>query len=438
MLKQILDVVPEQLTFQTIEKLVEENQIEHQHLDFKRERQPGKIDFPKSVAAMANGGGGIIIVGIEDKEDRAESIVPIELAGEESRTQQQLGRKITPFIRPEYYPVRSPDDPDVGVMVIEIASSELAPYAVRIGARDSGQLGYWIRDGQHTYGLGETRIGLMYRERFERYERLSDRLHQLQREGEERWRDGGLAYPLPRLFLAIIPVSPPPTKLFRPDRPTLKELGLSQNWPPKSMFTAVSALGDNAHPGFKKVIFTTSSLAVDREKMDRDGWIEFRDDGSFLAVYPSSPRSDKSAYDRLFRPIELTRKVVTFLTAAYALLHKYGITGDIVLRTGITYRGGQLHIEPTDPEDAEDYGYHRLFEAVTVDLNLNISDLKPGLDLMQTAKPILDDLFNAFGWPECFPITDGGAIRMISIPGEYGNGAKQWAKSLDIEIVGGM
>ena len=93
MLVRVLNVAADSLEEAVFDDLVTNAVVEHQRLEYKSQL-PGtspddRREFARDVAAMANGGGGIIVMGIEDDaNDAATRITPVGLGGEVTRLSQ--------------------------------------------------------------------------------------------------------------------------------------------------------------------------------------------------------------------------------------------------------------------------------------------------------------------------------------------------------------
>lgn len=92
-----------QLGSAQIQALKELKVQENESLDFKREFNPsnkGKKELCKDLSALANGGGGYLVVGVEeDEEARAKEIVPFDFSNEvDTQIMQVVADGISPRI----------------------------------------------------------------------------------------------------------------------------------------------------------------------------------------------------------------------------------------------------------------------------------------------------------------------------------------------------
>ncbi|MFE3105219.1 AlbA family DNA-binding domain-containing protein [Nocardia tengchongensis] len=162
---------------------------EAEDLDFKQalyeNTTVAKQELAKDVSALANAGGGILILGVTDQNSAADSLTPLPLsAGEAERMQKICHYQIRPFLPGVHVKlVPEPADPDVGYYVISVPRSADAPHAVIRGGNDNGDgtlLSYALRDGQTTRYLAEAEIARRYRDRFVSRAELTaalDRVH---------------------------------------------------------------------------------------------------------------------------------------------------------------------------------------------------------------------------------------------------------------------
>jgi predicted HTH transcriptional regulator len=164
MLRQVLGVSGSELSVETIERLIKNRVQESQHLDYKSEIPKAKR-FAKDVAAMGNGGGGVIVIGVLDENNEAVKETPILLVNEASRLQQVFNSIIHPFINIHWHEVRKNHQDSNGFLVMEIPSAERVLFAVE---EADSVLEFYVRSGQHRHPLSEARVEQMYRERFQR------------------------------------------------------------------------------------------------------------------------------------------------------------------------------------------------------------------------------------------------------------------------------
>ena len=157
----------DQITEQHLETLVSGGVREDADLDFK-EVGYGKTDQQRralagDLAAMGNGRGGLIVIGIRDENDVAVKLTPVELAdGEEARVRQIAAGNIAPHLAFDVREIVSEDRPGRGYYMLIVPPSTLRPHAVR----KDHDLRYPLRDGTTTRWLSEPEVADRYRDRF--------------------------------------------------------------------------------------------------------------------------------------------------------------------------------------------------------------------------------------------------------------------------------
>jgi hypothetical protein len=145
-----------EVTDEDVRELVMARQRETDHLEFKRERTD---DLPQHACAIANVGGGYIVVGIQvDGEDRAQAVSNIDKAESVSTSiRQQLGEAITP--RPLYEVVPLLVDAQ-HVIIIRIAPNN-GPHMVSLGQRTE----FYTRCGTQSLFMRYPEIEQQFREK---------------------------------------------------------------------------------------------------------------------------------------------------------------------------------------------------------------------------------------------------------------------------------
>jgi hypothetical protein len=102
-------------------------------LDFKSVLYSGGKECADNVAAMANWQGGVLVLGIEDKEGRATKATPVEFSDTQTLRMRQFVADLV-FPTP-HWDVREVFDPDPrsgrGFYVLVIPQSPLRPHAMK-------------------------------------------------------------------------------------------------------------------------------------------------------------------------------------------------------------------------------------------------------------------------------------------------------------------
>lgn len=167
-LEALLGATPSLLTWDNLLGLIEAGVSESEFLDFKRDHygngESERRDAAKDVAALANSGGGVLLIGIaEDERGCASELTPVPISDDDLvRHRQLVASFIAPFADFRTHTVTSPEDPALGVVVIEVSASVLAPHSVAV--KDA--LRFPRRNGASTWMLREHEVALAYRDRF--------------------------------------------------------------------------------------------------------------------------------------------------------------------------------------------------------------------------------------------------------------------------------
>lgn len=174
----------EGLTEANLQRLVDQRVGESEDLEFKREpwgaSDAERAELAKDVAAMANGRGGAIVVGVDQDGTGAASLAPFEDAEtQRQRVESVVADRVHPMPAMRAFVVSSADAPSRGYLIVAIPRSALAPHAV---VRD-GALRYPLRYGSKCVYLTESQVADRYRDRFALARGRIERLEEVVREG---------------------------------------------------------------------------------------------------------------------------------------------------------------------------------------------------------------------------------------------------------------
>ena len=152
---------------------------ESDDLDFKRDWWGRPEEIAKDCAAVANAGGGVIVVGIDDEgRDVAAGWAVFEKpAGFDERVQQVTASSTAPklpLVRTRWVP--NPNDTNTGVALVAVSRSPLAPHAV-VYSRE--RFGYPVRRSSTTDWLSEFEVADRYRNRFDMARSDQDRAQEI-------------------------------------------------------------------------------------------------------------------------------------------------------------------------------------------------------------------------------------------------------------------
>lgn len=120
---------PSSVVLKDLRSLVANSQREGQVIDYKADISP-KDNWPETVAAFANGIGGLIIFGIEGKGDQPRSLCGFDPKGIEVKTQltSVIISRIQPRPRFQVRVVTLDTDPSKEVAILRVAEGEHTPY----------------------------------------------------------------------------------------------------------------------------------------------------------------------------------------------------------------------------------------------------------------------------------------------------------------------
>jgi hypothetical protein len=430
MLVRVLGVSADALDEAAINDLITNAVVEHQRLEYKSQlpgtTQDERREFARDVAAIANGGGGVLLIGIEDDaNDAATRVTPVALGGEITRLTQIANSLIEPYLRMDVHEVQI-GGPD-GVIVIEVPSSQRRPFAVSEGAR----LGYYRRTGRNRHPLSEVEVAQMYQARGIRVESVAARIQSLIARVAERLGDD----PPPAIYIAIVPLESY-ERLFRPDRETLAQVR-NLGWQP---VFGTGGVGDviftDLRPGFKRV-----DLARGHEDnvIRRYGWMEFNDDGAFLGVIVGDEDLQRGRADLQegqqglpgFYDTRITCELVARLYAYGLLAEHFDVHGELAITVGIAPKGLPATVT-TGPGRWEADRTEVVTSSVQTSLSADVEDLVEIGSVLRVAAPLLDDLMTAFGWPRCFQLERDGTIRLRFWGDGWTQNVQRWAEGLDL------
>lgn len=428
MLNQVLGVDGNQPSWKAIELLVRQKTPESQRLDYK-ESSPKNKEFSRDVAAMANGGGGVIVLGVADHDDLPTDIRPVPLT-EVSRLQQVFAVNIQPYVPIQFYTVRSEPESDDGVIIIEILASDRMPFAVE----ENGHLDYVIRVGQHRHPMSESQVEQVYRERFRRHTEIDARIAALSPR-----LPAGVDHATAMVTVVGVPTSQT-IRLFQPTAEIINKLKERRKlWMTISQHTSgLNLISQDMRPRFRRLDFDVRSQPVGgRRKID--GWLEFYDDGAYVSTIPSRRHpmtfEDTKSEVPTFVQENLVVHVIARLASYWYLARHFSFAADITLHARLAHVDRvALIMDPTvrDPDiwQLKYYDYGIGFtrdDSIQVSININIAELQPGPRLIRSAKMLLDDIYTGFGWPECLQLAADGTVNTTYFADRWQRLLSDWA-----------
>lgn len=109
-------------SIERVEALVRQRQRESIRLDFKKE-PPDASKLRRTLASMANSGGGEILIGIAEANSAAASIAPTALGGREEWV-EQVNKDIDPPVQLETFLLPMAEGVDEGIIVIRVRPAD--------------------------------------------------------------------------------------------------------------------------------------------------------------------------------------------------------------------------------------------------------------------------------------------------------------------------
>lgn len=390
-----------QLTEDDLKQLIDDRRQEDRYIDYKRDAY-GKADADKrellkDVVGFANASGGIIFIGIEENA----SNIPIALPGVEPDVNrkdpmERYERTIRTGIEPrlagvmiEPIPVGSTDRV---VIAIGVPQSLSRPHRVRT----NGSERWTIRHNRDTIDMTYTEI----RSAFLDIENIGRRVRQFQKErcdeiltftNTSPERKGALAIHVIPLFtegktLDVQAALSRTNDFFPP--------GLSNSFP--------------LHPNLDGVVARGQLPRTD----DWWGWFQLYHDGRIEGVFGNLVRIAGEDEDRDRRLLMHHGQLETYLFEAVpAYIHGIAALGFhppyAVAVSLINAQGSEIHQQlPSSQREMEEL-IARLDPVVIESANLTGA-------WHSVLRPILDQLWNAYGFPTCPSFNDDGLWRGAS------------------------
>lgn len=123
-----------EITFKDITDFCEQQVVENLYLDYKEDINPSSL--PKTISAMANTFGGIIIIGVKDEDSKPK--LPITGVDFRDGVREQINNlilsNITPPIFPEVQICKSDDNAKM-LVIVRIPQSNMTPHAIMKNTR---------------------------------------------------------------------------------------------------------------------------------------------------------------------------------------------------------------------------------------------------------------------------------------------------------------
>jgi hypothetical protein len=419
-------------------------------LDWKEAHYPRNKnrDMAKDVAQLANTFGGIIVLGVKERNGRADASTPVALGDDqERRVREVVTERIRPFLPGITF--RSIEtSPGAGYLIIVVPQSADAPHAV---LEDNKALSYLVRDGTKSRWLSEYEVAGKYRDRFHSREGVTERLDAVHAQGLSRLK----LYRYPWLAVSLVPLigghRGAGSEILAAERDFVKS-----KWPmhafPGSPFSGEVV---TVWPGVRRVVVTeditpTSAAVYPLSELHRDG-------SGFGATWrlfePASDNSFDAAANALADKIRQDAMEIQILGLILLLAHHAVDTG---ARGECILRAQQLLVQQTDPrhtigpgqmtEPTSFTGRPQLTEYRVVDSSLTVTtqtqpaDASGFLDelttdiraAVKTGYGLAADILGEFGVSEPIFLRSDGLLNVHNVLFQRRQNIESWAQQNDL------
>ena len=296
-LHRALGIVPGPLTDELLDAAVAAGVVEANDLDWKSELPPAKglpqTDFPKDVAAMANGGGGLIVFGVRESQKAAAERVD---AGDcDEAYERSLRSAAITAISPPVFGLNVHRLAAEGnrAVVVEVPASVDGPHLIY----KNDYFAAPVRNDSDTVWMKERQIEAMYRARFEERRHATEALDSLYGEAAAGRDSDKRAW--------LVAVAHPRIPRFR-DRPTRDEArGILTKTERLALTYAGNGRGgihplenvdrDNPRPGLRR--WVAVNKATGDHSLWKEAWMSIHHDGSVtVAAAVGGRRMSSDAY----------------------------------------------------------------------------------------------------------------------------------------------
>lgn len=412
-----------------IERLISLRLREDTDVDFKRDdyaaTDKGHQDAATDVAAMANGQGGVIFLGIRDHDGAAAELVPVTFSETtELRLRQAIISRTAPAPFFVVHRVPHAADREHGVYLIIVPPSPYAPHAVRTGS----SLGYPVRAGAHTRWLAESEVADAYRSRFISGEQRAARLETVRDAGERMLATNEIW-----LTTSIVPAVPGSFAVSRRSMNELKDA--SMKWTELGFTSHLFNAYPQAEADVGRVVISAGRQGSSRTSTAVHA--ELHTDGSAFAATrigmaqpPIGFVDDEMLVEAVLATTALCLEFVT---------ERSGAVGDAYVSTSIIAAISGLALELTH---SRSFGTRQPFEGAHHVASTHVSRAFISLEDAVTAhgrliiaRMQLAEIFQWFGYPDVPQITEAGKLRRPYIAPQNRPRVEAWATANGVELV---
>lgn len=381
--KRLEDITPDDITY-----LVNEGVEERQDLEFKQEEY-GKTDSQRKerlrdVAALANGGGGYLLLGIEEKDNRASVVSGVpdgNSAGDALRSACLAG--IEPRLLGLDY--RTVEVTGKQIVVIYVPPPRDSLFAVTY----QDNVEFWKRYGIEKGRMRPEEIRLAFLQTTERYERVEELL------SKEMERFFSILDE-PRMVVSTVPLGSSRELID----PLNQEIRAVLESPPyhRSGGASISTNGIPAKPCLQGIEIEDKNIS--------NGRLELRRNGYFSADFPIPFRSATAETKAYTQGWWLAEFPLASLTTAGMIYRFAGITDSILVSIGIKSANTFIMYK-----EASDYPWPELWlPSPQSKIMIGPFESPAGQSPTILAGKIAHRLYNAFGEEKCPWVDESGNI----------------------------
>ncbi|MFC0504958.1 helix-turn-helix domain-containing protein [Micromonospora costi] len=420
-------------------------------LDFKQALYGGKDEDKRAlagdVAALANTGGGVIVLGVEEDDQACATKAPgVEISDAEvTRMRQIVAQRVAPMPAIDIITVPDPGattgqgGAQLGFIVVVVPRSPSAPHAVLIN--EGKGMRFPVRNGASTRYLSEPEVATAYRNRFASAQRQGERIEQIEREAIDRLSTDD---EYPWVVVSLVPDLP-------------GEMALTQD--------AFRAWEVEVRTGWPTV--TNEGVGINRTRVGRrrllaDGTSNYEAHSRFISMELHTDGSGvfSIAVPNLNRRRDEERPAPGDLLTRYQVLPDEAISSAIV--SGLRQLGRhardraaaggtaliRAQVFPVGKHWPTTIGHTKFYgmgesrtgeqyqvTAAPAEAAASVDDLaQPGPALIEAAALLLDELGQAFGVPEMGQLSRDGRIRRQYWSSSRNSEIVAWAEAYGIEV----
>lgn len=418
-LEAVLGARVDELRASSVQALVESQVSEAFDLEFKASlygnSDKERRDLCGDVAALANGSGGVIILGVEEDEQGTATAAPgVQLGdAERNRMLQILAAGVAPMPALDVIALPEADNPARGWFVLAVPRSTRAPHAVLV----NDGFRFPARNGTTTRYLSEPELASAYRRRDQRIGELTARLTDtISSSLTSVNRDDG-----PWVVLALVPEHPgsmeinqATLRLMRTEYASrdLYDIGRSGahfQWVRTGRGKYLA--GDGPHPRSASPLprYGYAELHTDGTGSYAVALVDTAEERRRNSLVPDEPSAAQMVDDEALALSLLSalRRLARHARDTTGAAGAVTVQAHLVPSPGRTLVIGYSRQWVADSRSENPVATEAIAETVAA-----LDDLAdPGPSLVATAARLLDELGTSFGIPEVGQFTPDGQIR---------------------------